>query len=562
MSLAIHNSEGVRRINLLGEVRDLLERQLLAALAEAGPEPVEVSFYDAPMVSENVVLALSPLEARGDGSRIVVYHPSLAHYFHQLGLAHRYKDTVRKPVVDQPVTALALGGSADSLDKIIAIIERLPDSALVVFIVQHIPEDRPNGLDQLLRTRTGYALLIPHHMTPIRPGTIFIAPPGHHLRVHSGQVYLTRDRKVNYAQPAIDVLFESLAREYGPGLLAALLCGFGRDGVDGLGLIRENKGLALVEKSRECAAPMMVERAVAEKKYDLILSWKEIASFFAAAARPEPPPDGRLLTTFLEAVEERYGYAFHAYAEGTLQRRIAKLMMESGFASFYGFQKAVLSSTACFESLFLQLSIGVTAFFRHPEQLRHLREHIFPYLRSFPLIRIWIAGCASGETAYSLALILEETGLLDKAQIYATDINPVLLRQARNGLYGKANLPEAQQFYTRSGGRGQLSDFFDIRGRFMNMPKRLKSKILFYHLSLVGGGVFNEFQLILCSNVIIYFNKALQSEVMTLFSRSLHRDGFLMLGPNESIQPGNGERFFQEEHKDMRLYRWKRNGDG
>ncbi|MCU7928876.1 MAG: hypothetical protein KZQ97_20925 [Candidatus Thiodiazotropha sp. (ex Dulcina madagascariensis)] len=557
MSVVIHVSDGVRRINVLGEVRGDIERGLLAALSEPAPEPVELSFYDASMVTAKTVLALNPLHSRNDASRITVYHPCLAHYLHQLGLSCRYKGVVRKPTQAQEIKALALGGSADSLAKIIDIIERLPKSEVAVFVVQHVSENKPHRLDQLLRTKTGYTLLMPHHMMPVQPGTIYIAPPGCHMRVHSGYVYLTRDQKQDYAKPSIGILYDSLAREYGPHLVAALLCGYGRDGVDAMGLVHQMNGLALVERSDECEAATLVENAVAEEKFDLILSWREIASFFAAAAWPLSPPDDRLIDAFLEAVEDRYGYAFHAYAQGTLRRRIAKLMAEAGYNSFYTFQKDILTQPLSFERLFLELSIGVTEFFRYPEQLAHLRNHVLPYLKSFPNIRIWVAGCASGETAYSLAILLEEAGVLDQAQIYATDINPIFLQQARNGLYGTHDLGDMRKNYTLSGGTGAFDDYVKNHGSFMAIAPRFKEKILFYHHSLVNGGVFNEFQLILCTNVIIYFNKALQAGVMELFSRSLHKDGFLMLGPQEGICTGKGERFFLKENTDIKIYRWK-----
>ncbi len=251
-------------------------------------------------------------------------------------------------------------------------------------------------------------------------------------------------------------LFESLAREYGQHLIVALLCGYGRDGVDSMGLVRQMNGLALVEQHDECEAKDLVKNAVAEESFDLIVSWKEIASFFATAIQFTTTPDDSLIDIFLEAVEVRYGYAFYSYARGTLRRRITKLMAEAGHDSFYAFQKDVLTQPLCFERLFLELSIGVTEFFRHPEQLAYLRKHVLPYLESFPHIRIWVAGCASGETAYSLAILLEEVGLLAKSQIYATDINPIYLQQANNGLYGVNYLQKTHDNYRESGGVGTI----------------------------------------------------------------------------------------------------------
>ena len=554
----MHIREGVRRINVLGEVQGEVEQALLTALASPMAEPLEISFYDSQLVTVATLLALNHVLEKNQEMVIIVYHPILASYLRNVGLTCHYKGSKRRLATPRrTIRALALGGSADSLNKIIPIIERLPTSDLVVFVVQHVPKDQPNKLDELLQTKTKYALHMPHHMTKVKTGTIYIAPPGRHLRVHGGLLYLTRDHKHQFAQPSIGVLFDSLAHEYGAGLIAALLCGYGCDGVDEMVLIQKKGGLALVEHCAECQATELVEQAATKVNPEQVLSWREIAAIFAAAARPKAPPEATLLRTFLEAVEDKYGYAFHAYAQGTLQRRIAKLMMERGHKSFYDFQQDVLFHPLCFERLFVELAIGVTEFFRHPKQMVHLRQELLPYLHSFPFIRIWVAGCASGETVYALAILLEESKLLDKVQIYATDINPIFLEQARHGIYGCQGLQRARENYRMSGGKNSFDDYIENYGRFFKIAQRFQKKILFYHHSLVGGGVFNEFQLILCSNVLIYFSEVLQTKLMKLFAKSLHQDGFLMLGPKESIRIGGGERFFQVENGRMKSYRWK-----
>ena len=554
----MHVSEGIQRINILGEVNGDIERELLAILGKVASVPMEISFYDSQLVTSNTILALKRLCGLNDKVQMIVYHPVLAGYLHKLGFTFRHKSMVRKrSTQSKSIQALALGGSADSLEKIIKIIERLPNSDVVVFVVQHVPRDKPNKLDEILRTRTDYTLFMPHHMTPIKPGSIYIAPPGYHMRVHDGHVYLTRDRKHQFAQPSIGILFDSLAREYGETLIAALLCEYGWDGVEEMELIQQRKGLSLVERSDECKAAELVENAAARETLDRIVSWREIASFFAAAVQPKVPPDDGLITLFLEAVEARYGYAFHTYSKGMLQRRITKLMKEIGDDSFYTFQQDVLTQPLCFERLFLEFTIGVTEFFRDPLQMAYLRDHVLPYLHSFPHIRIWVAGCASGETVYSLAILLEEAQLLDKVQIYATDINPVFLQQARNGMYGIENLKSIREKYLLSGCAKTFDYYIENHGPFFSIARHFQKKILFYHHSLENGGVFNEFQLILCSNVIIYFNEILQMKLMELFSKSLHQDGYLILGAQESIHTGHGERFFQVENEKMKSYRWK-----
>ncbi|MEO5348707.1 MAG: hypothetical protein H7836_03555 [Magnetococcus sp. YQC-3] len=168
-----------------------------------------------------------------------------------------------------------------------------------------------------------------------------------------------------------------------------------------------------------------------------------------------------------------------------------------------------------------------------------------PFLDSFFRIKIWVAGCASGEEVYSLAILLSELGIYDRCVIYATDINPFVLMQADNGLYGREELASVRADYLLAGGTACFDDYCLDRGHsFFAIRPDLRRNILFYQHSLVGDGPFNEFQLIVCRNLLIYFNQTLQREVMELFERSLHQDGVLLLGEKETIGQGGGERFF------------------
>jgi chemotaxis protein methyltransferase CheR len=246
------------------------------------------------------------------------------------------------------------------------------------------------------------------------------------------------------------------------------------------------------------------------------------------------------------------------YQQGTLERRVDKLVRLMGERDFFEFQREVLSDPAAFQHFFLEMSINVTSFFRHPDQFRLLREEVLPYLDSFPLIKVWSAGCATGEEAYSLAFLLDELGILDKTYLFATDMNPHVLRQAEAGLFPISCLEESRLNYQLSGGKRRFDDFVEnVHGMYLKVPERIRRRILFHHHSLVHDGVFNEFQLIVCRNVLIYFVPALQKKVMERFANSLHRDGFLMLGPSESLGSGAGERWFTAFRGDLKAYRWK-----
>ena len=464
---------------------------------------------------------------------------------------------------------MALAGSANSLDKIIGIVERLPDSEAAIFVAQHVQEDQPNLLDKLLKLHTDYSVVMPQSLMPIQPHTIYVAPPAHHMKVAHGLVYLTRDRKISYARPSIDVLFESVATEYGAAALVALLCGFGQDGVAGCAAVRAAGGCVLIEDSSDCAeATMLTEQAYRAGHFDHRLKQRGIASIVAAAVAPRSRTlgvqEGPLLDLFLDAVHEHTGYDFRGYQHGTLERRISNLIVHAGFASFFDFQRAALSNPQMSQRLLTELSINVTEFFRHPEQFRQLREQVLPYLASFPLIKVWSAGCATGEEAYSLAMLLDELGLLEKSRIFATDFNPYLLELARAGLFPREALHKSRANYRVSeggsdgvgGSDDDLAHHLEDRGRFLKVAERLRERVLFHHHSLGQDGGFNEFQLIVCRNVMIYFDPELQRRVFGLFAQSLHREGFLLLGPSDGMQTLARACQFKPDAAGEHLYRF------
>ncbi|GAB6041262.1 CheR family methyltransferase [Endothiovibrio diazotrophicus] len=559
MSVTYNDNAGIRRIEVLGLLDQEEERSALAeAVHPSGWVRCEVSFYDARTLPAAAVDALAGVLWSGRALKIHAYHTYLAHFLLRLGLpavtvpSHSMRDA------QAATRAVVLGGSAESLDKIIHIVERLPLSDATVFIVQHVLEDEENHLDRLLRSRTDYTVVMPHHLMEIQPATIYIAPPGHHLKVAHGRVYLTRDRKVQYARPSLDVLFESVAHEYGEHAMAVLLCGFGQDGVKGMATLKAKGATVIVEESSDCVdAHVLPDHGRASGHYDHAFHRQEIAAFLAAAlVGRERQPSSTLVDLLLEALYVRYGYDFRGYQRGTVERRLDKLARLRGNHDFFELVRELLAEPESFERLFLELSINVTAFFRHPHQFRLLRERVLPYLDSFPRVKIWSAGCSTGEEVYSLAVLLDELGMLEKSQIFATDINRYVLEEAKGGLFPREKLDEDRANY-REGG-GETNDvFLHDNGLYLEIEPRYRRHILFHHHSLAQDGVFNEFQLILCRNVMIYFHPRLQRRVTELFAKSLHRDGFLMLGPSDALPHDEGERYFTPYAEREKVYRWK-----
>ncbi|KJR42151.1 Chemotaxis protein methyltransferase CheR [Candidatus Magnetoovum chiemensis] len=540
MSINIHIINGQTQIIVLGSLENEdEEHEFNEIFNNKNTAEYEISFYDARVLPASVVMRLIALKQELNSKvKIILYNRYLSFYLSKVGIRHTLAPVTFSSSKRKDFKALALCGSADSLDKIMFIIENLPLSKITIFIVQHILENKENLLDKLLKTITDYSVVMPHNMMPVAASTIYIAPPGYHIKVNNGLLYLTRGGKVNYARPSIDVLFNSLAYEYGEELIAAVLCGYGKDGVDELKTLRQKGSTIIIEKSSECTAQTLTENAKKSGSFDYILSVKEMLSFFTTVISPERTiPDDIQIKAFLEAVYDKYGYDFRGYHFGTIGRRVEKLMGELKCDDFFLFQKEVLMTPEIFERFFLEISINVTNFFRHPEQFIYLKQKILPYLNSFPNIRVWSAGCASGEEAYSIAIILHELGLLHKSQIYATDINPYVLIEAKNGLFSKDILEKSIENYKQSGLYSNFLDYFDIYDTFIRIKPQFQKRILFFKHSLAHDWVINEFHLIMCRNVFIYFQQELQNRAMLLFASSLHAEGFLLIGENESIAP-------------------------
>lgn len=247
---------------------------------------------------------------------------------------------------------------------------------------------------------------------------------------------------------------------------------------------------------------------------------------------------------FLDALYQRYGYDFRNYARASLKRRVQAVAINANSRSIAELIPRLLRDEDYLPVVLSQLSVPVTEMFRDPAVFRALRETVLPRLATYPRFNIWQAGCATGEEVYSLAIMLEEEGLLERAQIYATDINDSALQSAEDGIFPVRTLDEYQRNYQAAGGKAKLSDYYVANSDFFRIHERLRQKIVFAHHNLVSDGVFCEVQLILCRNVLIYFNEVLQKRVLQLFHDSLVRTGMLCLGTRESLRAVEQEKWF------------------
>lgn len=238
----------------------------------------------------------------------------------------------------------------------------------------------------------------------------------------------------------------------------------------------------------------------------------------------------------LEAIFMKYGYDFRNYANAHTKRRLKHRCEMEGIGTYSEMLHKVLNDEDLINKVLLDLSINVTEMFRDPEVYAKLRELVIPYLKTYPFIKIWHAGCSAGQEVYSMGIILEEEGLDKRVQIYATDFNKYILEKAKEGIYPVGVIREYTSNYQKAGGKKSFSDYYTAHYENVVIKQSLRNNILFSMHNLVTDGVFGEMNLIICRNVLIYFNPELQNRVLNLFYESLCPGGFLCIGSKESLR--------------------------
>jgi chemotaxis protein methyltransferase CheR len=260
------------------------------------------------------------------------------------------------------------------------------------------------------------------------------------------------------------------------------------------------------------------------------------------------------LQLLLDAVYLKFRYDFRHYARASVRRRVRAALTHFGCATVSQLQDRLLHDDAVFPELLDFLTVSVSDLFRDPSYFTALRTFAVPLLRTYPSLKVWVAGCSTGEEAYSLAILLHEAGLLSRTLIYATDINPHSLRKAEAGVYPLAQLPAFSRNYQSAGGEGSLSDYYLAAYDRAVFNSELRQRIVFTDHSLATDTVFAEVQLVSCRNVLIYFDRDLQERAVALFREALCRRGFLGIGAKESIRFSAHAGAFDEVSRSERLY--------
>ncbi|HQS32285.1 MAG: chemotaxis protein CheR [Polaromonas sp. 39-63-203] len=273
------------------------------------------------------------------------------------------------------------------------------------------------------------------------------------------------------------------------------------------------------------------------------------------AAAPDADDIDAQMRRLMEAIYRKYSYDFRDYTGASQKRRVAHALAQLNCPTIPALQAGVERDPTLFQQLLQYLTIPVSEMFRDPAFFLTLREQVLPVLQTYPSLKIWVAGCSTGEEAYSLAILLKEEGLLERSLIYATDINATSLDKARRGIFPLASVRTHTTNYQQAGGRRAFSDYYIAAYDGAIFDKTLAQNITFADHSLATDSVFSETQLVLCRNVLIYFNRTLQDRALGLFHESLSHRGFLGLGSKESIDFSAYANRFEPLVKAQRLFR-------
>lgn len=263
------------------------------------------------------------------------------------------------------------------------------------------------------------------------------------------------------------------------------------------------------------------------------------------------------IAELLEAIYLKYGYDFRQYAKASLYRRLQLCLQDCKAPSFKALTPRIIQEPDLFSMLLGRMSVTVTQLFRHPLFFRTFRENVIPKLRSYPFIKIWHAGCATGEEVYSMAILLHEEGLYDRCQIYGTDYNLKSIKKARAGLIEWQDASAIQEDYHNSGGTQNLTDYFFIKHGLGKIDSLLLEHINFDYHNMISDGIFGEMNVIICQNVMIYFNQNLQNSVLSTFQSALEGQGYLCLGNRETLKHSTAYGEFEVINEQAKIYRRK-----
>lgn len=463
----------------------------------------------------------------------------VAHYLHKLGFETHSLIEQQDNIIDaQNIKVVLLGGSMDSTQKVIEIVKSCNFHNLSFIIIQHQQAKGIDAFDEILQKYTYHKVSYAKDMQIIKKGRIYIAPSDKHLLVENGYLALSNAPKYNFAKPSISLSYESFSNYYKNSLLVIQECGYLNDGVDKLSILKQNGSKIIIQDKKSCKddAKSMVLEAEKKRVHDFIFDLEMIIEYINFLDTQMSLD--KYLEFLVDKIYKIYGYDFRSYHKEMLQRRFEAFMIKSRTKSIKNIVGAILFQKNEFKKFLLELSINVTEFFRNPLAYQELQTILDTTYKHRKNLKIWSAGCSSGEEAISIAILLKYLNKLDRSVIYATDFNKIVLQEAKNGLYSLENYDKAKQNLKKSTINIPLENYFTIYRHFVNIKQFIKEKILYFEHNLAIDNSFNEFDIIICSNVLIYFGEELQRKVIKLFYDSLKFGGYLILGEKELLHRG------------------------
>lgn len=486
--------------------------------------------------------------------KIITHKYRLHRYFNRLGLKNQFISLIPDLVKNSfDIDIILIGGSADSTPKIINILSNININNLSVIIVQHIDSKKENHFDKTLQKAIQKTVLFAENGMSIEKSKVYLAPKNKHLKISDDGYFLLDDSaKYNAARPSISVSYRSFSQYYKNKLLVVQECGYEVDGIDSLSYVKNNKSMIIIQDDIECEAKSMVINALVLNIYDYKLSQQDIIEFINFVTKSFNNEEW--INYLLVEIRNRYSYDFTMYKSDLIKRRLEVFRLKHSIPSLEKTIEVILYNKSAFKGFFLELSINVTELFRNPRSFIKIEKLLSEQYTEGVHLKVWSAGCSSGEEVYSLAMLLDEFGYLDKSIIYATDFNSVVIDEAKNGIYPLKYYNIAKENIKELNLNMDLDKYVIKYDDFIKINDKIHQKTHFFTHNLAVDGSFNEFDIIICKNVIIYFDDILLEIVFKLIYDSLKVGGHLVLGESESIYHGFLDKF-EQCSKECKIYK-------
>lgn len=442
--------------------------------------------------------------------------------------------TPHAPPAKRPTPIVALGASAGGLESLGRLLDGLPANfAAPVLVALHLDPHHASQAVQILQQRSLLAVETARSGAIALPGHVYVAPPDRHLEVRAGRLLLSRAPRVSYSRPSVDVLFTSVAAQYGPGAIVAVLSGTGSDGAYGVAAVKAAGGLAVAEAGSTAGFAGMPEAASRTGLVDAVLPVDQIPAFLLRAATRQVPVTRRQWLRMLDLLHRTTGARFARYRSSTLHRRLQQRLTARGAKSMAAYLALLDGEPAEVERLQAAFLIKVSAFTRDPSSWRALARQVRPMAATRTQVRAWSAGCATGEEAYTLGILLaRELGEDVPWKVFATDLDEGALKLARAGRYTAAQVEGIP--------KSELERHFTRDGEGWKVGKDLRGHVVFGRHDLLRDPPLASIDLLACRNVLIYFQAEEKQRLLRRLANAVTPGGLLFLGRSEGMRPVPG----------------------